>query len=144
ELVLVHERGVWVEPGQHAGNGRPDQLRIGNRVDCVITNALEGLVEQIELFVDAVLAGLLLSKDSARDERHAQQYRDRQFPHPHLLPRAVANLNATVAEGSWHYHDLGGRGPLLRRVDVSTKLEAVPCCGRESFGEECDGWVARR
>src|SRR6266436_6778268 len=144
ELVLVHERGAWVEPGQHAGNGRPDQFRIGNRVDCVIANALEGFVEQIELFVDAVLAGLLLSKDAARDERHAQQYRDRQSPHPYLLPRAVANRNPTVAEGSWHYHDLRGGDPLLGRVEISRKLEAVPCCRRESFGEERDGWVARR
>ena len=51
--------GVRIEARQHAADRGIDQLFVGDRVDCVLTDTLEGFVEQIELLVNRVLVALL-------------------------------------------------------------------------------------
>jgi len=51
---------VRIEPGQHPGDRRADQLCVADRVDRITANALEGLAEQGQLFVSAGLAALRL------------------------------------------------------------------------------------
>ena len=62
---LVEKGRARIEPGQHAGDRRIDQLCVADRIDRILTDPLERFVEEVELFVNAILAGLLLSKNTA-------------------------------------------------------------------------------
>src|SRR6202023_298412 len=65
---LVEKGRARIEPGQHSGDRRIDQLCVGNRIDRILTDPFERLVEEVEFFVHAVLTRLLLGKNAARYE----------------------------------------------------------------------------
>src|SRR6202043_2211104 len=69
---LVQINRTRVEPGQHPGDRGLDQLVVADRLDRILADTLERLAEQIELLVDAALAGFLLRQGRRRYQKNDQ------------------------------------------------------------------------
>src|SRR5438477_8777988 len=88
---LVQIDRTRVEAGQHAGDRGLDQLLVGDRLDRVLADPLEGLAEKIELLVDAALAGLLLRQRGCWQQQNGQSRGEKPLTHKFMPPKAGAH-----------------------------------------------------
>ena len=71
-----------------------------DRIDSILADPLEGLVEEVEFFVDAILAGLLLSENAAGNKQRGHQGESRQPTHAEFPPSDARAGQSTGADRS--------------------------------------------
>ena len=92
-FVLVQIHRTRIEAGQHAGDRGLDQLLVGDRFDRILPDPLEGLAEQVQLLVDAALAGFLLRQSGHRQQQDGQPGGKKPFTHKSMSPKSGRTLS---------------------------------------------------
>ena len=58
EGLRIHVARVWVEPGDHALDGRRDELAVFDGMNVIRAHTLESIAEEIELLVSGIICAM--------------------------------------------------------------------------------------